>query len=119
MSLESFCHNEFETIMEMDGLMPDDIISSLNTLENRFSVFKAGQSAGLSESFFFFSHDFKFLMKTILPDESRKLKSMLFSYIQHLQSTNNQSLLARIYGIYQIKSPYFAPLELIVMQNTA
>lgn len=28
-------------------------------------------------------------------------------------------MLARIYGIFQVKSPYFAPLELIVMQNTA
>lgn len=28
-------------------------------------------------------------------------------------------MLARIYGIFQVKSPYFAPLELMVMQNTA
>lgn len=72
-TIESFRHNDFMKIMEMDGLTQEDIISSLAILENHNAVFKAGQSAGTSGSFFFFSHDNRFLMKTILPEESQKL----------------------------------------------
>lgn len=43
---------------------------------------------------------------------------MLDPYIQHIQSTNNQSLLARIYGIFKIETNYFAPVHIMIMQNT-
>ena len=43
---------------------------------------------------------------------------MLNDYIQHIRETNNKSLLARIYGIYTIQTNMFAPLDVIVMQNT-
>ena len=58
----------------MDGLTQEDIIHSLAILENRNAVFMAGQSAGTSGSFFFFSHDNRFIMKTIMPEESIKLQ---------------------------------------------
>ena len=73
-TIESFRHNDFTTVMELDGLTQEDIIASLNTVENRYAVFKAGQSAGTSGSFFFFSYDNRFLLKTILPEESKKLQ---------------------------------------------
>lgn len=57
----------------MDGLTQEDIIQSLAVLENRDAVFKAGESAGASGSFFFFSYDNRFLLKTILKEESLKL----------------------------------------------
>lgn len=41
-TIESFRHNEFQSIMEMDGLSQEDIIASLSTVENRYAVFKAG-----------------------------------------------------------------------------
>ena len=44
---------------------------------------------------------------------------MLDDYIDHLKETDNKSLLARIYGIFRVKTPYFAKLEVIVMQNTS
>ena len=43
---------------------------------------------------------------------------MLDDYIDHIKKTSNQSLLARIYGVFTIKTNYFAPLDIIVMQNT-
>lgn len=44
---------------------------------------------------------------------------MMDDYIAHLKSTNNQSLIARIYGIFTFKSNRFAPINVIVMQNTS
>ena len=45
--------------------------------------------------------------------------NILDDYIQHFKSTNNKSLLAKIYGIYNIKSPLIKSVDIIVMQNTA
>ena len=44
---------------------------------------------------------------------------MLDDYIDHIEKTNNKSLLARIYGIFTVKTNYFDPLDIIVMQNTS
>jgi hypothetical protein len=43
---------------------------------------------------------------------------MLDDYSLHIEKTNNKSILARIYGIFTFKTNYFAPLDVVVMQNT-
>ena len=43
---------------------------------------------------------------------------MLDDYIDHIRKTHNRSLLARIYGIFTIKTKFFEPLDIIIMQNT-
>ena len=46
----------------------DDVLlieKSLSPIHNREQVFKAGEGAGSSGSFFFFSHDQKFIIKTM------------------------------------------------------
>jgi 1-phosphatidylinositol-4-phosphate 5-kinase len=55
----------FAEVRRLDGIRPDHIMSSLNTEVNRDSIFKAKESAGKSGSFFFFSSDRKFLIKTM------------------------------------------------------
>jgi len=77
-------------------------------------VFKAGQSAGKSNSFFFFSHDNKFVIKTMQGDEKKVFLGMLDDYIGHMIYFQNKSLLARIYGIFTIKSDHFTPLDFII-----
>jgi 1-phosphatidylinositol-4-phosphate 5-kinase len=64
-------------------------------------VFKAKESAGKSGSFFFFSHDKKFLLKTMNDSEMKVFKEMLPQYLNHLHK-NKDSLLARIYGIFTV-----------------
>jgi 1-phosphatidylinositol-4-phosphate 5-kinase len=82
-------------------------------------VFKAGEGAGLSGSFFFFSRDNRFLIKTLTRSERDLFLNMLDKYINHLEATHNESLLARIYGIFTIKTNFFHELDIMVMQNTA
>ena len=69
---------------------------------NRDQIFKAGQGSGASGSYFIFSHDKKFIIKTLRGDEKEVLLNILDDYIDHIKSTKNQSLLARIYGIFNI-----------------
>jgi len=47
----------------------DDLYKSLSPKFNRDKVFNAGEGAGKSGSFFFFSHDNRFIIKTISSDE--------------------------------------------------
>ena len=102
----------------MDGLTPHDFIHSLSLEKNREKVFQAGEGAGSSGSFFFFSSDNRFFIKTLRGPEKDKMLNMLGDYIEHIQATSNQSLLARIYGIFTIKSNYFQPIDIMILQST-
>ena len=75
--------------MEMDGLTKESLAASLDLELNRKMVFKAGEGGGASGSFFFFSHDNKFLIKTISQGDKRCLLAMLDDYISHIQNSNN------------------------------
>lgn len=111
--------HKFAEIMRLDNISPQDVMDSLSVDKNRHMVFQAGQGAGLSGSFFFFSHDNRFLIKTVKQGEIQILLKMLDQMIEHFRSTNNQSLIARIYGVFTIKTNMYAPLSIIVMQNTS
>ena len=93
--------------MTLDGIEPKEIIYSLDSDLNRKMIFKAGESAGASGSFFFFSHDDKFIIKTLRGTERIDLIKMLDKYIYHLKKTENCSLLARIYGAFTIKTNHY------------
>ena len=55
----------------------------------------------------------------MLKSEKDKLLKILPNYIEHiLKNTNNLSLMARIYGVFRIKSKVFDEIYLMVMQNT-
>jgi len=53
----------------MDNIDKDIIKYSLSAKRNRDQAFNAGESQGKSGSFFFFSHDKKFIIKTMYDDE--------------------------------------------------
>jgi hypothetical protein len=110
--------HKFVKIMKLDNLSPADVIQSLSVEENIEQVFQAGEGAGLSGCFFFFSKDKRFLIKTIAKSEIEVLLGMLDDMIKHFEDTNNQSLLARIYGVFTIKTDKFHSLNIIIMQNT-
>ena len=81
-------------------------------------VFQAGEGVGQSGSFFFFSKDNKLLIKTMRGSEKKVLLGMLDDLVNHFVKTNNESLLARIYGVFTIKTNVFKSVDVIVMQNT-
>jgi hypothetical protein len=56
---------------------------SLSPKFNRDAVFKAGEGAGRSGSFFFFSHDRKFIIKTMTTQELQLMLRLLPDYISH------------------------------------
>ena len=97
--------------------MIDDLIYSFDPSLNSKAVFKAGTSVGRSGSFFFFTHDDRFLIKTLQSSDKSNLFSMLDDMIDHFRETKN-SLIARIYGVFTLESNVFSPVDIVIMQNT-
>lgn len=50
--------------------------------------------------------------------ERKVLFKMLDDLIIHFKNTGNLSLIARIYGVYTIRSSAFEAVDVLVMQNT-
>lgn len=93
------------------------LIDSLDASNNRDMVFRAGEGAGASGSFFFFSYDRKFIIKTMSDGELKVFLKMLPEYEQHL-TVNKHSLFSRIFGVYTIYMNKVSSVNLILMANT-
>ena len=95
--------DSFAKLRAADGISSEQIIESLDPAVNRSNVFKAGEASGASGSFFFFSKDKSFVIKTMTKTEKKFfLTKFAKPYFAHFQR-NPSSLLARIYGVYTVK----------------
>ena len=108
----------FQTVKFMDEVTSDQIRESLSTEKNHKSVFKAKESAGKSGSFFFFSFDRRFIIKTMNSSEKKVFIDALPSYMLHLKQ-NPRSLIARIYGVFTVEMEDIEPVDLLLMANCA
>jgi len=100
-----------------DDIKFSQIQESLDPDKNRKQIFSSGEAAGASGSFFFFSHDQRFIIKTMSVSERKRMIKMLPDLYMHFKN-NPDSLLSRTYGIYTIKMKDFTAVDLLVMANT-
>ena len=107
----------FAYLRHLDGVTEDVIKKSLSPEANFQAVFKAGESQGKSGSFFFFSQDKNFIIKTMTDSDLSTFKKLFKEYVEHVDA-NHHSLLARIYGIYTVKMAEIIPINIILMGNT-
>lgn len=90
---------------------------SLSPKFNRDAVFKAGEGAGRSGSFFFFSHDRKFIIKTMTAKELQLMLRILPAYVEHLRN-HPSTLLSKILGVFTVKAESFDEVHVMLMENT-
>jgi len=90
---------------------------SLSPRLNRDSIFRAGEGAGRSGSFFFFSHDHRIIIKTMTVGEMNLFLRLLPRFKEHYLKNKN-SLLARIYGVFTVKIKGLQEVRLMMMENT-
>ena len=91
--------------------------ASLSPKFNRDSIFKSGKGAGSSGSFFFYSHDRQFIIKTISKSERDLLLKILPNLSKHFMENPN-SLLARIFGVFTIETSRVDKVYVLLMENT-
>ena len=88
---------------------------SLSPEFNRDQVFKAGEGAGRSGSFFFLSHDHKFMIKTIRKGELQLLLQMMPSLARHYKE-NPDSLIVKTFGAFTVKTDSVCEVHLVLME---
>lgn len=107
----------FSYIWNQDNITNEIVRDSLSPDLNFDQAFKAGEGSGKSGSFFFFSHDSKFIIKTMNDEERVTFKRIFSNYFTRV-TTEKESLLARIYGVFTVKIEKLKPVHLILMGNS-
>ena len=107
-----------KSLRRQSGFSDDYLIKAFAPKENEGAMAKFGEGSGKSESFFFFTEDKQFVIKTLKDEELDLLarKGVLEKYFTYLKANPN-SLLARFYGIFTIKVKYMKPINIIIMDN--
>lgn len=93
-------------------LDPADYLISLTS---KYILSELG-SPGKSGSFFYFSRDYKYIIKTIHHAEHKLLRRILKDYYNHVEDNPN-TLLSQFYGLHRVKIPYGRKIHFVVMNN--
>ena len=71
-------------------------------MTGKFQSLKELFSTGKSGSFFYYTSDGKFMLKTIRKEEFKLMQKMLKDYYEHVSEKNTDSLICRIFGLHKI-----------------
>ena len=94
------------------GRDPADYLVSLTS---KYILSELG-SPGKSGSFFYFSRDYKYIIKTIHHAEHKLLRKILREYYSHVEKYPN-TLISQFYGLHRVKIPYGRKIHFVVMNN--
>jgi 1-phosphatidylinositol-4-phosphate 5-kinase len=87
----------------------------LMSLTSKYILSELG-SPGKSGSFFYFSRDYKYIIKTIHHGEHKFLRKILKQYYNHV-CDNPNTLLSQFYGLHRVKMPYGRKIHFVIMNN--
>ncbi|KAF2230209.1 SAICAR synthase-like protein [Viridothelium virens] len=102
----------FRHLRRIFKIDPADYLMSLTS---KYILSELG-SPGKSGSFFYFSRDYKYIIKTIHHAEHKFLRKILKDYYEHVQDNPN-TLLSQFYGLHRMKMPYGRKTHFVVMNN--
>lgn len=107
----------FRHLRVLEGINDHDLIMSFHPLLNIPMIqSNTGNKGGRSSAFFYFTHDKKFIIKTITKEEHKVLLRVLLQNYHHHIATHPDSLIARLLGFFSIKFQN-THLRLIIMAN--
>lgn len=121
-----YAPNIFERIRRMYGIQSQDYIKSLGVetimrslMMGEFSSLVGQCSSGKSGSFFYYSDDGKYMLKTMSREEFKFFRHVLPAYYNHL-SRNSHTLVIRYFGFHKIifkKNNSYRRIPFVVMSN--
>ncbi|KAG8774315.1 Phosphatidylinositol-4-phosphate 5-kinase [Serendipita sp. 397] len=94
------------------NLDPADYLLSLTS---KYILSELG-SPGKSGSFFYYSRDYRFIIKTIRHIEHKWLRRVLKDYYRHVKD-NPHTLISRFYGLHRVKLPRGKKIHFVIMNN--
>lgn len=105
----------FHHLRKIDDVSIKQLIESLDPNKNLKIIKENFASGGRSVNPILFTHDKKFLLKTISKSEKNILLKMLPEF--HRRMRDCKSFLCRIYSVFRIKSADKEDVHLILMRN--
>jgi len=116
-STKVYYHQEYESLRRSKNIDWNDLKQSLSPSQNQNAIREARQSLANGGSFFLFSEDGNFVLKTMSRHEYESLIHKLgLSYFQHL-TQYPASHLCKVYGAFKIKEPMKAVIYCALMEN--
>lgn len=113
----------FERIRRLYGITSNDYITSLgiekimkSLMLGEFSSLVGLCSSGKSGSFFYYSDDGKFMLKTMSKEEFVFFKRLVPQYYNHLKH-NPDTLMTRIFGFHTLRQDMAQKIYFVVMGN--
>ena len=111
----NYAPKSFAYLRNLENINIDEMIESFLPKNNKQGLSK---SQGKSGSFFISTDDNKYMIKSLKSDEIDLIRNgFLKKYIGHIQDTKNQSLLCRLYGMFNITLAQNDEILIIVMRN--
>ncbi|CAG9334402.1 unnamed protein product [Blepharisma stoltei] len=121
--LRDYAPSIFERIRRFFGISAYDYVKSLGVekimnslMVNEFSSLEGQCSSGKSGSFFYFSDDGKYILKTLKREEYLFLKKILPDYYLHVME-NPHTLVARFFGFHKLIASKGKMLYFTVLGN--
>mmetsp|Transcript_22380 Transcript_22380/g.33066 ORF Transcript_22380/g.33066 Transcript_22380/m.33066 type:complete len:456 (+) Transcript_22380:51-1418(+) len=121
------CHSYspelFEKIRKSFGISNTQYYACLALQEERqtscFRVISKNEASGKSGSFFFFSSDQRFILKSCTKSDFKTLLRILPEYTEYVQKHGSKTLLPRYIGLYGLKilSEDIPDVVMVVMTN--
>ncbi len=110
----------FSLLRTTFGITPKKYRESFK-IRNAADIDKEGMlekfTEGKSGSFFYFTRDFRYIIKTVTSAEESFLQKIAYKYRHHMQH-NPSSLIARFYGLHKVKlAPEQRYITVVVMDN--
>lgn len=112
---KDYCPEVFRDLRNLFGLDPADYLVSIT---GKYILSELG-SPGKSGSFFYYSRDYRFIIKTIHHSEHKQLRKILKDYHSHVKENPN-TLISQFYGLHRVKMPLMngsKKVHFIVMNN--
>ena len=109
---KDYAPSVFRRLRAKFQLDPADYLVSLTS---KYILSELG-SPGKSGSFFYFSRDYKYIIKTIHHAEHKLLRRILRDYYQHIENNPN-TLISQFYGLHRVKMAYGRKIHFVVMNN--
>lgn len=105
-------------IRKRSGIKEDYLFKSFIPLHNIQAIHNFFTGTGKSSSFFFFSDNKAFVLKTLKEAEKRLLLEggILRNYHKYLM-THEDTLLSKFYGVYTIKIQNMGDIDCFIMDN--
>ena len=115
--IKQYAPSVFERLRLAEDITTLELIYSLSPGNNEETLESFSTGAGKSHSFFFFTQDLKYAIKTINSEEYKTLmKRLLPGYYQHVLD-NPDSMLARILGVFSVRASHMDKIYIVIMRN--